>query len=182
MIMTTKTVAQLDREIEEVLHKASVRLKEDGQKPWYFEKTGPAFFNKWSLTHVGWGAVFQLFFPNRHLAGLVVHTIYESIEGYIFPAAFRDVSMRNHVGDTIAFAAGMSLIPRGRSLVCAARQADHRSMTKCKNCGATKPATHSRAGRPLPDAQWYINTAGAIVCSPYCAGFVGGQDWKSLQQ
>ncbi len=79
--------------------------------PWYFEKTGPAFFNEWSLTHVAWGALFQLLFPDRYVAGLVLHTIYESIEGYIFPAEFRDVSMRNHVGDTVAFAAGMLAIP-----------------------------------------------------------------------
>lgn len=81
------------------------------QLPWYFEKTGPAFFNEWSLAHVAWGAVFQLVFPKRYVTGLVVHTIYESIEGYIFPAGFRDVSMRNHVGDTIAFAAGMLIAP-----------------------------------------------------------------------
>lgn len=75
--------------------------------PWYFEKTGPAFFNEWSITHVGWGALFQFLFPNRYVTGLVLHTIYESIEGHIFPAEFRDTSTRNHVGDTIAFAAGM---------------------------------------------------------------------------
>ena len=79
--------------------------------PWYFENTGPSFFNAWSLTHVGWGALFQLLFPKRYVTGLVLHTIYESIEGYIFPAEFRDTSMRNHVGDTIAFAAGMLAIP-----------------------------------------------------------------------
>ena len=79
--------------------------------PWYFEKTGPAVFNEWSLTHLGWGALFQLLFPDRRLTGLVLHTIYESIEGYIFPLEFRDASMRNHVGDTIAFAAGMFAIP-----------------------------------------------------------------------
>jgi hypothetical protein len=51
---------------------------------------------------------------------------------------------------------------------------------KCSNCKVTKPATHSRAGTRLPDPQWYINTAGIIVCSPYCAGFIGGQDWKPV--
>lgn len=50
-------------------------------------------------------------FPDRFVTGLVAHTIYESIEGYIFPAEFRDVSMLNHIGDTIAFAAGMLVIP-----------------------------------------------------------------------
>ena len=78
--------------------------------PWYFEKTGPALFNEWSLTHLGWGALFQAVFPERKLTGLVLHTIYESVEGYIFPLEFRDASMRNHVGDTIAFAAGMLLV------------------------------------------------------------------------
>lgn len=77
------------------------------KKPWYFEKTGPSFFNAWSLAHVGWGFLFQQMFPDRYVAGLVLHTLYESMEGSIFPAQFRDVSMRNHVGDTIAFAAGM---------------------------------------------------------------------------
>jgi len=117
-VMAQKTVPQLDREIEEALRKPSGSLRElstkktDDQKhPWYFEKTGPSFFNAWSLTHIGWGALFQLVFPDRYVAGLVVHTIYESIEGYIFPAEFRDVSMRNHVGDTAAFAAGMLMIP-----------------------------------------------------------------------
>jgi hypothetical protein len=57
-----------------------------------------------------------------------------------------------------------------------------RPRMKCKNCKATKPATHSRAGTPLRDSQWYINTAGVIVCSPYCAGFIGGLDWKPSQQ
>ena len=86
--------------------------KADPKKvPWYFEKTGPSFFNAWSFTHLGWGMLFQLVFPDRKLTGLVLHTIYESIEGYIFPAEFRDVSFRNHVGDTIAFAVGMQVIP-----------------------------------------------------------------------
>jgi hypothetical protein len=77
---------------------------------WWFEDPGPAFFNKWSLTHVGWGVAWQLVFPKRYFAGLVAHTIYESIEGYIFPREDRDVSMRNHVGDTIAFGAGMLVV------------------------------------------------------------------------
>lgn len=64
--------------------------------PWYFEKTGPAYFNEWSLAHVAWGALFQY---------------YESIEGHIFPAEFRDTSMQNHLGDTAAFVAGMLVVP-----------------------------------------------------------------------
>src|SRR5262249_35450515 len=75
------------------------------KRPWWFASTGPAFFNDGSLAHVVWGVVWQLLFPERYLAGLVAHTIYESIEGYIFPAADRDISMENHVGDTIAFTA-----------------------------------------------------------------------------
>ena len=113
---TGTDAAQLDREIEEVLRKPSgselpAKKADDQKRPWYFEKTGPSFFNAWSLTHIGWGALFQLVFPDRYVTGLVVHTIYESIEGYIFPAEFRDVSMRNHVGDTAAFAAGMLMAP-----------------------------------------------------------------------
>ena len=90
---------------------AVATTQEPKQVPWYFEKTGPALFNEWSLTHLGWVALFQLLFPDRRLTSLVLHTIYESIEGYIFPLEFRDSSMRNHVGDTIAFAAGMLAIP-----------------------------------------------------------------------
>lgn len=84
---------------------------QESKRPWYFEKTGPAFFNEWTLTHLGWGMLYQLVFPNRRVTGLVLHTIYESIEGYIFPAKFRDTSMRNHVGDTIAFTVGMLVVP-----------------------------------------------------------------------
>ena len=93
---------------------APTKLPQDRKVPWYFEKTGPSFFNAWSLTHLGWGALFQLLFPDRYVTGLVLHTIYESIEGRIFPLEFRDSSMRNHVGDTIAFAAGMLAIPSPR--------------------------------------------------------------------
>lgn len=52
---------------------------------------------------------------------------------------------------------------------------------KCKNRKAQRPATHSRAGARLPNPQWYTNAAGVIVCSPYCAGFMGGLDWKPAQ-
>ena len=90
---------------------AAATSQDPKRVPWYFEKTGPALFNEWSVTHLGWGALFQLLFPDRYVTGLVLHTIYESIEGYIFPVEFRDASMRNHVGDTIAFAAGMLAIP-----------------------------------------------------------------------
>ena len=96
---------------ESAFSSASALSQDPKRVPWYFEKTGPTFFNEWSFMHLGWGALFQLVFPDRYVTGLVLHTIYESIEGYIFPAEFRDTSMRNHVGDTIAFAAGMLAIP-----------------------------------------------------------------------
>jgi len=87
----------------------------DQKRPWWFEATGPAYFNAWSFAHVGWGALFQLLFPERYLTGLVLHTIYEAVEGHIFPAQDRDVSMENHLGDTIAFAAGMLAVPSMRA-------------------------------------------------------------------
>ena len=77
--------------------------------PWYYEDPGPAFFNGWSLVHVGSGALFQTLVPNRPILGLALHTAYEAIEGFIFTREDRDPSMRNHIGDTIAFAAGMWL-------------------------------------------------------------------------
>ena len=86
--------------------------KSDQQRRlWYFEDTGPSFFNAWSLAHVGSGAIFQLLFPGRFVTGLVLHTLYEAVEGHIFPLEFRDPSLRNHIGDTIAFAAGMLVTP-----------------------------------------------------------------------
>ena len=106
--MPGKIVDVLPRETTSV---PSLLPPQDKKVPWYFEKTGPAFFNEWSLTHVAWGALFQLLFPDRRFTGLVLHTIYESIEGSIFPVQFRDASMRNHIGDTLAFAAGMLAIP-----------------------------------------------------------------------
>lgn len=75
--------------------------------PWYFEDPGPAFFNGWSLVHAGSGALFQTLVPNRPILGLAIHTVYEMIEGFIFRREDRDPSMKNHVGDTIAFSAGM---------------------------------------------------------------------------
>jgi hypothetical protein len=97
---------------EEKLPPDPAALAQDRKKlPWYFEKTGPAYFNEWSLAHVAWGALFQYLFPGRQVAGLVLHTIYESIEGRIFPAEFRDISMQNHLGDTAAFVAGMLVVP-----------------------------------------------------------------------
>ena len=99
---------------------ANHRGAEAQKVPWYFEKTGPALFNEWSFAHLGWGGLFQAVFPDRQLTGLFMHTLYESIEGHIFPVEFRDSSMRNHVGDTIAFAAGMLLVehlfPRRRTV------------------------------------------------------------------
>ncbi len=45
---------------------------------------------------------------------------------------------------------------------------------KCAHCGALAPAVLSRKGTPLEHPGWWSNRAGKIVCSPYCAGFIGG--------
>lgn len=75
--------------------------------PWYFEDPGPSLFNGWSFVHIGTGALFQTLVPNRPFAGLVLHTLYEAIEGKIITREDRDPSMRNHIGDTLAFTLGM---------------------------------------------------------------------------
>ena len=74
-------------------------------QPWFFEKPGPALFNVWTWTHFAWGLV-SWPLTKSHVMGLVAHTAYEFIEGDIFPVEARDVSLENHVGDTIAFLAG----------------------------------------------------------------------------
>lgn len=57
---------------------------------------------------MAWGVIgYRL--TGQFTAPLVLHTMYEAIEGQLFPDASRDVSMRNHLGDTIAFAAGLGL-------------------------------------------------------------------------
>lgn len=81
-------------------------------KPWYHETTEPALFNEWTWSHFAWGMAAAKFGPEHgigFLGAVVLHTIYESVEGFIFPDPNRDVSMRNHAGDTIAFAAGWAV-------------------------------------------------------------------------
>jgi len=77
------------------------------KRPWYHETIGPRFFNEWSLVHVATGALWGAIFPGRIKTGMLAHTLYEMIEGQIFPIEHRDVSFRNHVGDSLAFLAGM---------------------------------------------------------------------------
>jgi hypothetical protein len=83
-------------------------------KPWYHETVGPQFFNEWTIVHVVTGALWGAIWPRRVLSGMVAHTLYEMVEGKLFPVDQRDVSMRNHVGDSLAFLAGMMLTRRGR--------------------------------------------------------------------
>lgn len=78
------------------------------QQEWFFESPGPAFFNEWTWTHFAWG-LGSWRFTKSHLTGLAAHTLYEFVEGDIFPVEARDVSLENHVGDTVAFLAGSVL-------------------------------------------------------------------------
>lgn len=74
------------------------------RQPWFHETVGPGFTNEWTITHVAWGML-----SARYLGpwgALAAHTLYELVEGRIFPDPHRDVSMRNHVGDTLAFMMG----------------------------------------------------------------------------
>lgn len=81
--------------------------------PWFHEQQGPELVNVWTLTHVMWGAVVAHFTDSLPLA-MVLHTFYESIEGQIFPVEHRDVSLKNHVGDSIGFAAGFIAARKGK--------------------------------------------------------------------
>ncbi len=74
------------------------------EQPWFHEAKGPEYFNAWTLTHAAWGAVAARYVPLP--AALILHTLYEMFESEIFPVEHRDVSTRNHIGDTIGFAAG----------------------------------------------------------------------------
>lgn len=74
-------------------------------KPWFYETSGPAFFNEWTWTHFAWGVASWMVMKSKTRA-LVAHTVYEFIEGDIFPAESRDTSFENHLGDTAAFFAG----------------------------------------------------------------------------
>ncbi len=80
--------------------------------PWFHETTGPQFFNEWTILHITTGALWGAVFPRRFWTGMAVHTLYEMMEGKIFPVEHRDTSMRNHIGDSIAFLGGMLLTGR----------------------------------------------------------------------
>ena len=74
-------------------------------QPWYHETVGPLLVNKWTVTHVAWGVASVKYVDSFWLA-LGLHTLYEMVEGGIFPLPHRDVSMLNHVGDSLAFVVG----------------------------------------------------------------------------
>ena len=80
-------------------------VTQDYRQAWFFETPGPAFFNEWTWTHFAWGLV-SYPLTKSHAVGLVAHTLYESVEGNIFPIEARDPSFENHVGDTVAFLVG----------------------------------------------------------------------------
>lgn len=87
------------------------------EQPWYHETIGPQFFNEWTVVHVATGALWGAIFPRRFVSGMIVHTLYELVEGRIFPVEHRDTSLRNHVGDSLAFLVGELLTGRrGREL------------------------------------------------------------------
>ena len=74
----------------------------------YHEEGQGRFFNAWTLVHFSVGVLSWTALRSQ-VMGLVLHTIYESIEGDFFPSDHRDRSMNNHVGDTIAFLAGSAI-------------------------------------------------------------------------
>lgn len=71
-------------------------------------------FNEWTIAHVASGVLWGMMKPGAMLTGVAAHTAYEMVEGNIFPRDDRDVSMRNHLGDTLAFVAGMLLGSGGK--------------------------------------------------------------------
>jgi len=80
------------------------------EQPWYHEQIGPRLVNKWTVTHVLWGMT-----SARYVGwweGLVLHSLYETFEGKLFPQPHRDVSFLNHIGDTLAFLAGRWIAER----------------------------------------------------------------------
>ena len=78
-------------------------------KGYYLHEEGQGrYFNAWSLVHFSVGVLTWTVLRNQ-LAGLVIHTAYEAVEGDFFPWYHRDRSMANHVGDTVAFLAGSLL-------------------------------------------------------------------------
>jgi hypothetical protein len=74
----------------------------------YHEEGQGRYFNAWTLVHFSTG-VWAWTVLRSQLGGLLIHTIYEAIEGDYFPSDHRDRSIKNHVGDTLAFLAGSSL-------------------------------------------------------------------------
>lgn len=79
------------------------------RQPWWFEDPAPHVLNRWSLVHVATGAAFGAAFPGRYLAGFVLHSAYEAVEGRLFPIEQRDASFRNHVGDSLTFLLGVAI-------------------------------------------------------------------------
>jgi hypothetical protein len=79
----------------------------NGARPWYYESPEPRLLNEWSVVHLGTGLLFGTMFPGAYKRGFLTHTAYEAVEGKLFPAQTRDVSMKNHVGDTLAFMLGI---------------------------------------------------------------------------
>lgn len=78
---------------------------------YYFHEDGQnQFFNAWTLVHFSVG-VLSWTVLRSEAVGLALHTVYEGVEGNFFPSDHRDRSMKNHVGDTIAFLGG-SLLAR----------------------------------------------------------------------
>jgi hypothetical protein len=76
--------------------------------PWYHETTEPRWVNEWTWTHVAWGLAAAVVLRDWRVA-LALHTVYEAVEGALFPREHRDVSLRNHLGDTAAFMAGFAV-------------------------------------------------------------------------
>jgi hypothetical protein len=77
--------------------------------PWFYETTGPCLLNEWTWTHVAWGMA-SVKLTGNDLTALAGHTLYEAVEGRIFPDPYRDTSFLNHVGDTLAFIVGRLLV------------------------------------------------------------------------
>ena len=73
--------------------------------PWYHETPEAHFFNEWTVTHLAWGALSNHFIDSDVLA-IALHTTYEYIEADLFPREHRDVSLENHIGDSLAFILG----------------------------------------------------------------------------
>jgi hypothetical protein len=77
--------------------------------PWFHETPGPNWVNEWTWTHVVWGMATARAIPDG-LVALGAHTLYEMVEGKVFPDPHRDVSVENHLGDTLAFLAGRAVV------------------------------------------------------------------------